>query len=91
MHPIHTTCKKEIAEHMAKFQAKLIDRCKSPDMRVRMRENKRGQNDDDAKTSEVQEMVEKLAMEVDRLKHDLAVEIIKRKYQKEEVCHCQKY
>lgn len=91
MYPIHSTCKKEIAEHMAEFQAKLIDKCKSLDMRVRMREHKRVQNDDDAKTSEIQEMIEKLAMEVARLKHDLSVEIIKRKYQKEEVCHCQKY
>lgn len=90
MYPIPSTCKKEIAEHMAKFQAKLMDKCKIPDVKVRMRENRKGE-DEDEKTAQVEDLLEKLDMEIGKLKHDLAVEMIKKKYEKSvEKCVCVK-
>ena len=88
MYPIHSTCKKEIAEHMARFQAKLIDRCRTPEIKVRMRDLHRGEKKDDEKTVEVKDLLEKIEMEVDKLKHELAVEMIKRKYEKQGTCPC---
>lgn len=88
MYPIPSTCKKEIAEHMAKFQAKLMEKCKMPDVKVRMRENVKGRDDEDDRTALVEDLLEKLDMEIGKLKHDLAVEMIKKKYEKNDVEKC---
>ncbi|KAK6641725.1 hypothetical protein RUM44_013440 [Polyplax serrata] len=88
MYPIPSACKRDVALHMVQFQQRLRDEYLNPHVTTRISDF-RNEDPLDSAYEKIQGEMDELESAVDEVKHQLAVQAIKKKYNKHDVnCPC---